>query len=246
MIRRILVALLLSLAVSTHAAEINVYAASSLTDALKEIGTSYEKQSGDHIAFNFAASSTLARQIEEGAPADIFFSADDAQMDRVQKSGQIEDGTRRDLLSNVLVIVAPNESKLTLKSADDLRQVEHIAVGDPKLVPVGVYTRGYLEKLGLWSELEPKIIPTENVRAGMAVVEAGNADVAFVYKTDAGVSKKVKIIFSVPPNETSPINYPAALVKQRSHKPEAEKFLRYLGGEEAAKVFEKFGFIVKH
>ncbi len=245
MIRSAIFAIILSLCASLGAAEINVYAASSLTDALKEIGPAYEKESGDKLVFNFAASSTLARQIEEGAPADIFFSADDAQMDRAQKSDRIEAASRRDLLANSLVIVAPADSSLTLRTIADLRNVQRIAVGDPKFVPVGVYTRGYLEKAGLWKELEPKILPTENVRAGMAVVESGNADVAFVYQTDAGVSKKVKVIFSVPPNETSPINYPAALVKQTPRKPEAEKFLKYLETDAALKIFEKFSFIVK-
>jgi molybdate transport system substrate-binding protein len=237
--------LLFSLAVSLRAAEINVYAASSLTDAMKEIGAGYEKQSGDHLVFNFAASSTLARQIEEGAPADIFFSADDAQMDRVQKSGYLENESRRDLLSNTLVIIAPADSPIALGSAVELaRNAQRIALGDPKLVPVGVYTRAYLEKLNLWKKIEPKIIPTENVRAALAVVESGNVDAAFVYKTDANVSRKVKITFSVPPAETS-IHYPAALVKQAPRKPEAEKLLRYLGSDDASKIFEKFGFIVK-
>ena len=244
MLRSVVCALLLSLAASLPAAEINVYAASSLTDALKEIGAAYEKESGDRLVFNFAASGTLARQIEEGAPADLFFSADEAQMDRVQKSGRIEAGTRRDLLGNALVVIAPNESSLALKNIADLKQVEHLAVGDPKFVPVGVYTRSYLERVGLWKELEPKIIPTENVRAGMALVESGNAEAGFVYQTDAGVSKKVKIIWSISPNETSPIRYPAALVQQTTRNPAAEKFLKHLGSDAAGKVFEKFGFIV--
>lgn len=245
MIRSLLAAITLCCSASLNAAEINVYAASSLTEALKEIGAGYEKQRGDKLVFNFAASSTLARQIEEGAPADLFFSADNAQMDRLQKAGRIEESSRRVLLNNLLVVIAPADSKLEIKSAADLRQVQHIAVGDPKLVPVGVYTRTYLEKTGLWKDLESKIIPTENVRAGMAVVESGNADAGFVYKTDAGISKKVKVIFSVPPNETGPIDYPAALVKQMPAKPEAEKLLQYLRADEAAKIFEKFGFIVQ-
>ncbi len=244
--RWISLALVSLLGAPLQAAEINVCAASSLTDALKEIGAAYEKQSGNHVSFNFAASSVLARQIEEGAPADLFFSADDAQMDRLEKSGHVEPGSRRELLSNTLVIVAPLESPLPLRTVADLRQVERIAVGDPKLVPVGVYTRAYLEKAGLWKDLEEKIVPTENVRAGLAVVESGNADVAFVYATDAGVSKKVKIVFRVPPAETPRISYPLAMVKESAQKAEATKFLTYLTSNEARKVFEKFGFIVTH
>lgn len=228
-----------------HAAEINVCAASSLTDALKEIGAAYEAQGGAHVSFNFAASSLLARQIEEGAPADVFFSADDAQMDRLQNDGDIEAGSRRELLSNTLVVVAAADSTLTFNAVADLRQVSRIAVGDPKLVPVGVYTRSYLEKVGLWKELAEKIVPAENVRAGMAVVESGNADVAFVYATDARISKKVKIVLRIPADEAPPILYPVALVKESPQKTEAAKFLAYLASEVSYKVFEKFGFIVK-
>jgi len=240
-------ALLFSLTLSLKAsgAELTVCAASSLTDALKEIGTAYQTQSGDHISFNFAASSALARQIEEGAPADLFFSADDAQMDRLEKSGHIEPASRHELLSNTLVVVAPSDSSLSLKTAADLRQVQRIALGDPKLVPIGVYTRTYLEREGLWKELEEKIVPTENVRAGMAVVESGNADVSFVYATDAGISKKVKIVLRVSPENGPPILYPVAVVKESQRKDAAAKFLAYLAGDDARKVFEKFGFIVK-
>ncbi|MFL6541017.1 MAG: molybdate ABC transporter substrate-binding protein [Chthoniobacterales bacterium] len=244
--RSILISIALLFATLARAEEISVYAASSLTDALREIGMRFEKQTGDHVLFNFAASTTLARQIEAGAPAEIFFSADDAQMNGLEQSGRIESGSRRDLLSNVLVIVAPNQSNLQLKSARDLLSVTRIAVGDPKLVPVGVYTRAYLEKQGLWAELEPKIVPTDNVRAGLAVVEAGNADVAFVYRTDGERSKKVKIIFIVPVGEAPRINYPVALVKQEKRSAGAEKFLNYLASDETLRVFEKFGFLVKH
>ena len=226
-------------------AELNVYAASSLTDALKEIATNYEAQGGDRVAYNFAASNVLARQIEESAPADIFFSADDAQMDRLEKTGRIEKGSRRPVLANSLVVVAPNDSNLELQSPADLRKVGRIAVGDPKFVPVGVYTRAFLEKAGLWKELETKILPAENVRAGMAIVESGNADVAFVYLTDAKISRKVKIILRIPPEQGPAIEYPVAIVKAAKHQTEAEKFLRYLTDDAAVKIFEKFQFVVK-
>lgn len=239
---RLLVALVALLAAGhVGAAQINVYAASSLTDALKEIRAKYEAQSGDRILYNFAASNMLARQIDEGAPADIFFSADDAQMDRLEKSGRTQPESRRDLLSNSLVVVAAAESKLALAAPGDLRGVSRIAVGDPKFVPVGVYARAFLEKAGLWADLQGKIVPTENVRAGLAVVESGNADVAFVYATDAAISKKVKVALRIPPDETPPITYPAALMAR--HKPEAAKFLDYLAANEAREVFERFGFI---
>lgn len=232
-------------AAGLSAAELNVSAASSLTDALKEIAAAYEAKGGPHIVFNFAASNVLARQIEEGAPVDIFFSADDAQMDRLEKEGLVESSSRRELLANTLVIVAPVDSTLSLKTAADLKLVKRIAVGDPKFVPVGVYTRSYLEKLDLWKQLEEKIVPAENVRAGLAVVESGNADVAFVYTTDAGISKKVKIILRIPPDQVPPIQYPVAMTKDSQQKAEAAKFLAYLTNDDSKRVFEKFGFIVK-
>ncbi len=228
-----------------QAQEITICAASSLTDALKEVGAAYQSLSGDKLTFNFAASSVLARQIEEGAPADIFFSADDAQMDRLEKGGHIAPGSRHELLSNTLVIIAPAESTLSLHAAADLRQVQRIAVGDPKLVPVGVYTRKYLEQAGLWNALKPRIVPTENVRAGLAVVESGNADVAFVYATDTRISKKVKIVLRTAGAEVPPILYPIAVVQESERKPEAARFLAYLSGDAARKVFQKYGFIVK-
>lgn len=245
MIRGIAFALCAVLCRLALAADVNVYAASSLTDALKEIAAAYQAKSGDHLSFNFAASNVLARQIEEGAPADIFFSADDAQMERLIKDGKIDPATRRVLLSNELVVVAPSDSSLTLQSAADLRNVERIAVGDPKFVPVGVYARTYLEKIGLWKDLERKVIPTENVRAGLAVVESGNADVGFVYRSDAKISSKVKVILRVPPEEAPAIDYPAALVAAAPARFAAEQFLQHLASNDAGKVFEKFGFIVK-
>ena len=226
-------------------AELNVYAASSLTDALKEIAADYEAQGGDKVVYNFAASNVLARQIEESAPADIFFSADNAQMDRLEKADRIEKGSRHPMLTNSLVVVAPDDSKLELQSPADLRKVTRIAVGDPKFVPVGVYTRMFLEKAGLWKDLESKILPAENVRAGMAIVESGNADVAFVYLTDARISQKVKIVLRIPPEQGPAIEYPVAIVKDAKNKTEAAKFLRYLTGDVAVKRFEKFQFVVK-
>src|SRR5262249_16190043 len=150
----------------------------------------YEKQSSDKIVFNFAASSMLARQITERAPADIFFSADEAKMDDLQKAGLIVNDTRRDMLSKSLVIVVPNDSQLTIKTPENLlSKTQKIAVADPRAVPAGIYTKEYLSGIGLWDKLESKIVPTENVRAALAAVESGNVDAGFVYRTDADISK---------------------------------------------------------
>lgn len=243
---RFSLALALFVSASLQAAEVNVYAATSLTDALKEIGAAYQAQTGDTVSFNFAASSTLARQIEEGAPADVFVSADETQMDRLQRSGHIDEATRRDLLSNTLVLIAAADSALAITSAAELPgRVQRIALADPKLVPAGVYARGYLEKAGAWKDLEAKVVPVENVRAVTAAVQSGNVDAGFVYKTDASVSPKVKIIFDVPAADAPPINYPVALVRQSAHKENAGAFLRYLSDDAATRVFEKFGFLIK-
>jgi molybdate transport system substrate-binding protein len=241
--------LILTAALALHnanSAEVNVYAAASLTDAMKEIATTYEKTSDDKIAFNFGASSLLARQITEKAPADIFFSADEAKMDDLQKAGLIATETRRDLLSNALVLVVPNDSKLTIISPDELvSKTQKIAIADPRAVPAGIYTKEYLSGLGLWEKLAAKMVPTENVRASLAAVESGNVDAGFVYKTDANISKKVKIAFSVPIEKGPAIRYPIAIVKDAKDKNAAENFLRYLESDDTRKVFERYGFIVK-
>lgn len=230
-----------------HAAEITVFAAASLTDSLKEIGVTYEKQSSDKIVFNFSASSTLARQIEEGAPADIFFSADEARMDGLEKKGLIERGTRKSRLGNTLVIVTAADGGVALSSPQELAEpkVKRIALADPKAVPAGIYAKAWLEKIRLWPVVEPKIVPTENVRAALAAVESGNVEAGIVYKTDAGISKKVKISCEVPAKDTPDISYPIALVKESKQPEAAKRFLNYLGSKEAGDIFKKFGFIVR-
>src|SRR2546427_5249026 len=208
--RIILATVVLLAATLVHATDINVFAAASLTDSLKEIATAYAKQSGDKIVFNLGASSMLARQIEEGAPADIFFSADEAKMDGLEKLGLILKETRRSRLSNSLVIVVAADSPLQDPSAHDLAgdKVKRIALADPKAVPAGVYARAYLEKARLWPVVKRKIVPTENVRATLAAVESGNVDAGIVYKTDARVSRKEKVACAVKPEEGPPISYP--------------------------------------
>jgi len=231
---------------AARAASIVVFAAASLTDSLQEIGRDYTRQSGEKVVLNFGSSSSLARQIEEGAPADVFFSADQAQMDSLAKQGLIVTETRRNRLSNSLVIVVADDSKLAIVSAKDLTQasVKRIALADPQTVPAGIYSRRYLEKLGLWPALASKVVPTDNVRAALAAVESGNVEAGMVYKTDAAISKKVKIAFAVPPGETPDILYPMAVVKASREPVAARKFLDYLNSAEAARMFEKFGFLI--
>jgi molybdate transport system substrate-binding protein len=240
-------ALLLFAVIGIQAAEITVFAAASLTDSLKEIAAAYEKTSGDKITFNLGASSTLARQIEAGAPADIFFSADEAQMDGLAKQGLIDASTRKSRLGNSLVVVIPGDSTLQIQSAGDLTNaaVKQIALADPKAVPAGVYAKAWLTKQQLWPTIEPKVVPTENVRAALAAVESGNVEAGVVYKTDAGISKKVKVAYEVPAKDAPDISYPMALVKDSNQPAAAKNFLNYLDSREAGDIFKKFGFILR-
>lgn len=246
MFRALLFALALGCPISLPAAEVTVFAAASLTDALKEVGTQFEKETGTRVMFNFAASNTLARQIEEGAAADIFFSADDAQMQRLADKNHLIAETRRNLLTNTLVVIAPAENNLEIGSAAELAEkTARIALADPKMVPAGVYARGYLMRAGVWEKIAPKVIPVENVRAAAAAVEAGNVEAGIVYKTDALVSKRVRVIFEVPAAEAPEVNYPVALLREAPNRAAAEMFLRYVSADKAAEVFRRFGFIVR-
>jgi molybdate transport system substrate-binding protein len=228
------------------AAELTVHAAASLTDAMKEIAPGYEKQSGNRLQFNFGASNLLARQIEEGAPADLFLSADEAKMDGLEKKNLLLPGTRRTLLSNLLVIVVANDASTVPKSASDLLKAEYkkIALAQPDSVPAGIYAREYLQELGLWEKVKDKVVPTENVRAALAAVESGNVEAGFVYKTDSLISKKVKAAVEIPAAEGPKISYPIAVIKASKEPERAKKLEEYLAGPEARNIFEKFGFII--
>ncbi len=229
------------------AAEIHVFAAASLSDSLKVIGAQYEKRAGDKPVFNFGASSFLARQIEQGAPADLFFSADEARMDALEREGLILPETRKSRLSNLLVVVAAADSPWAALSPADLAgtKVKHLSLADPDTVPAGIYAREYLRKIRVWPVVEPKIVRTDNVRAALAAVESGNVEAGIVYKTDAAISRKVKIVYEVPPGETPGISYPMAVLKEAKQVEASKAFWRYLGSEEAGRVFLRFGFIVR-
>jgi molybdate transport system substrate-binding protein len=245
--RALLVAIfLIAIQVAVQAAEIKVLAAASLTDVLQAIAVDYEKESGDKLAFNFAGSSVLERQIEAGAPGDVFFSADEAKMDELEGHGLISIGTRRSLLSNALVIVVEKAGSTQIKNASDLAKpdVKKVALAEPSSVPAGVYAKAYLEKLGLWAAISSKIVPTENVRAALAAVESGNVEAGFVFKTDAAISKKVRIAYEVTAAEGPKIGYPVAVVKDSEQQQAAWHFVEYLSGARAKAEFEKFGFIV--
>ena len=242
----LLAALGLLAAHSASADDLKVSAAASLTDVLQAIAGDYEKQTSDKVVFNFAGSSVLERQIEAGAPADVFFSADEAKMDALEGHGLIAIGTRKSLLSNALVIVVEEAGTAQIKNARDLAkpEVKKVALAEPSSVPAGVYAKAYLEKMGLWAAISSKVVPTENVRAALAAVESGNVDAGFVFKTDAAVLKRVRIACEVTAAEGPRISYPVAVVKDAEHVEAAWRFVEYLSGARAKAEFEKFGFVV--
>jgi molybdate transport system substrate-binding protein len=232
-------------ALSAHGAEITVFAAASLSDALNEIAKTYEPASGDKLRFNFGASGALARQIKEGAPADLIVSADELRVDQLEKAGLLLAGTRRTILANQLVVVvaARNGSPVSVLADLSKPEVKRIAIGEPATVPVGNYTKELLEKLGLWAQVSTKSVPLDNVRAVLAAVEAGNADAGFVYRTDAIVSKKVRVAVLVPLGEGPRITYPAAVVIGTKSPEAAKALVTFLAGPDAQKIFAKFGFL---
>ncbi len=229
-----------------RADEILVCAAASLTDVLRDLGKNFQANSKHKILLTLGPSNFLARQIDEGAPADMFFSADLAQMDLLEKNGRLEPGTRKHLLSNQLVILVPADSKLAIASPEDLlkAEVKKIALADPAAVPVGVYTANFLAAEGLWEKIKSKVVPVLDVRATLAAVESGNVEAGFVYKTDAAISNKVRIVFQVPLEKGPKITYPVAIVKESKKKEAARDFLNYILSSAGKGAFRKYGFVV--
>jgi molybdate transport system substrate-binding protein len=228
-------------------ADTTVFAAASLTDALKEIGTAYKADTGKTAVFSFAASSALAKQIEASSGADIFVSADNDWMDYLDKKGLINDATRKTLLGNHLVLIEPANANVAVTIAPhfDLLSALHggrLSVADPDSVPAGKYARTALTALGVWSTVVDHLVQAENVRVALSYVSRGEAPLGIVYTTDAMADKGVKVAATFPDNTHQPIVYPAALT--RDAKGEAQDFLNYLSGAKARAVFEKDGFEV--
>jgi molybdate transport system substrate-binding protein len=223
---------------------IDVFAAASLTDALGAIGRAWEGASGTRVSFNFAGSNDLARQIRAGAPADVFVSADPAQMDTLERAGLVRAGERVDLLSNVLVVVVPRDAAFTPAATAELRRVRRLALADPQAVPAGVYARQWLERVGLWAELRERVVPALDVRAALAAVEAGHVEAGVVYRTDAALAPRARTAFTVPREDGPQITYVAAPLRASKHAAAAAAFVRHLRSAEAASVFERHGFLV--
>ena len=221
-----------------------VFAAASASNALDKIRTRFTDESGIAIETSYGSSAALVRQIENGAPADVFLSADAKWADRLSERGLV--AKRRNLLGNRLVLVVPNGSTLKIQAPGDLliAGVEHLALGDPDSVPAGMYSRQALKKLGLWNQLAPKVAAAEDVRHALAFVETGAAEAGIVYATDAAISKKVKVVFEVPESLTGPVRYPLVLLHAARNNPAAESFYRYLASDEAAEIIGRYGFTV--
>lgn len=224
-----------------------VFAAASLTDALNEVGAACSTETGVAFKASYAASSALAKQIESGAPADLFMAADEEWMDYLDKKFLISKSSRHDLLGNELVLIAPADSnakvKITtgpalVKSIGDAR----VATGDPDSVPVGKYARAALTKLGAWEAFEPRMVRAENVRAALAYVARGEAPFGIVYATDAQIEKKVKVLDTFPASSHPPILYPMALTSRAKDNAGAQKLEKCLSGKAAAATFKKYGF----
>ena len=240
---RRVVGLLLVLASPVAAEEVTVYAAASLTDALKEVAKGFEAQTGNKVVFSLGGSNDLARQIRAGAPADVFFSADEAQMNGLEAAGLVLAKDRLDLLSNLLAVVVPAASTVKMSQPADLLTVKHLALADPEAVPAGIYARSWLVSIGLWDKLKGQVVPTLNVRAALAAVESENAEAGIVYRTDAAISKRVKTAFEVAREAGPAIVYPMAPLAA-STKPATADLVHYLVSASARAIYVRYGFIV--
>ena len=229
-----------------------VFAAASLTDAMRALGEAWRAKGHPLPRFSFAASSALARQMEQGAPADLFASADEPWMDYVQQRGLIVDATRRSVLANALVLVAPADSRtgaVTLSRGTDLAALlgptGRLATGDPAHVPVGKYAQAALTWMGQWDALAPRIARADNVRSALLLVERGEAPFGIVYATDAAASRGVKVVATFPAESHPPVTYPFALAKRAAEDAEAKAFFAFATGPEAAGTYRRFGFALQ-
>jgi molybdate transport system substrate-binding protein len=228
---------------------ITVFAAASLTNALQDLGDTFTKDTSITVRLSFAASSALARQIENGSRADVFFSADLEWMDYLQARNLIQAETRHDVLGNQLVLIAPADSKVSLTIAPHFALAaavgkSHLATGDPDSVPVGRYAHEALANLGVWDEIAPRLVRADSVRSALAFVDRGEAALGIVYVTDALIDKKVRVVGIFPADSHKPILYPAALTN--GARSDAAKFLAYIRGPAGDLAFKHYGFTPRH
>ena len=237
-------ALVVAACVAAHAADLTVSAAASLSNAFRELGPVFEAQNpGTKVVFNFAASDALLAQIAKGAPADVFAAADQDSMDRADAQKLLASGSRRNFVSNSLVLITPADGRLTLTSLADLQkaEVKRITLGTPSGVPAGRYAKGALDAAALWAAVEPKAVYAQNVRQSLDYVARGEVEAGFVYATDASTRKdKVKVAFTVPTGTT--ISYPAAAIAGSPNTDAARRFVDFLITPAAQTVLARHGF----
>ncbi|SFJ01951.1 molybdate ABC transporter substrate-binding protein [Thermoflavimicrobium dichotomicum] len=225
--------------------ELRITAAASLTDALNELKASFEKEHPNiKLSFQFGSSGKLARQIEQGAPSDLFLSASKKDMDDLQSKKLVVEHSRVDFAQNELVLITPKDKSFSISSFEQIRpdQIQHFAIGEPESVPAGRYTKEALQKLKLWDKLEKKFVMGSDVRQVLAFVESGNAEMGIVYASDAQTAKNVKVLATAKPEWHKPIVYPGAIIAHSAHQKEAQTFLSYLNSEAGKQVLKKYGF----
>ena len=243
----VLTLLLLLPGVARAQQHLTVFAAASLTDAMKDIDTAWQAQHHPALRLSFASSSTLARQIAQGAPVNLYASADEKWMNYLAQRHLLAKGTRQDLLSNQLVLIVPADhpQHLTISPKLDLSALlgsgGRLAIGDPNTVPAGIYARQALQKLGLWAQAKDHLAPAADVRSALLLVERGEAPAGIVYATDAAISKQVMVAGVFPPGSHPPITYPFALLKS-GDTPQAKALLAFLGSKQAKQIFAARGF----
>lgn len=237
-------------ATAARADEVVVFAAASLTNALNEVGTAFAAKTGHTVKPSYAASSALAKQIESGAPAQVFASADLKWMDYLTEKKLVKPQARFDLLGNTLVLIAPADAKTGSIALDEKTDIaallgaERIATGNPESVPVGLYFKKAMETSGQWAKVQPRVAAADSVRGALAFVERGEVPYGVVYGTDAAVSKKVKVVGTFPDTLYGQIVYPFAQVDGKE-SPASSAFLDFVRGNEAKGIFVKYGFKVR-
>jgi molybdate transport system substrate-binding protein len=246
----IMITLCLAVVSLCPAADVTVFAAASTTNAVTDIAALYmASHAGDKVVASFASSSTLAKQIDNGAPADIYLSANTKWMDYLAEHKMLEPASRSDLLGNRIVLIAPGQSSMAdidVKPDFPLAGLladGRLSMGDPEHVPAGIYGKQALVRLNVWDSVQSKLAPMKDVRAALAMVERGEVPLGLVYATDAAISTKVRVVGVFPQDSHPPIVYPVAIVAGHS-SPAAEGFLQFLKSADAKAIFEKYGFSV--
>ncbi|MGN7403386.1 molybdate ABC transporter substrate-binding protein [Cytobacillus praedii] len=228
--------------------ELIISAAASLTDAAEELKSTFNKVNPNvTITYNFGGSGALATQIQEGAPADIFMSASQKDMDTVEDLGLLLDDSRFDFASNAIVLVTKKSNDITLEKLEDIAtlDISHIAMGDPESVPAGRYGKAAFEAVGVWDKIESKMVYVSDVRQALTQVETGNADLGIAFSTDAKTSDTVKAVINIDPSLHDAIIYPAAIVKSSENAEVAKAYLDFLNSDEGKTILESYGFITK-